>query len=80
MNDLNPNFAKSFVVDYVCETRQELRFEVYDEDDKKNDDLSGIVDVTLGALAGAKNQASILTLLNKGKDMGKLIVRCEKVE
>jgi|JI61114C2RNA_FD_contig_101_49470_length_1327_multi_2_in_0_out_0_3 Ca2+-dependent lipid-binding protein len=80
MNDLNPNFAKSFVVDYIFETRQELRFEVYDEDDKKNDDLIGIVDVTLGALAGAKNQASILTLLNKGKDMGKLIVRCEKVE
>jgi Ca2+-dependent lipid-binding protein len=80
MNDLNPNFAKSFTIDYIFETRQELRFEVYDEDDKKNDDLIGIVDVTLGALAGAKNQTSILTLLNKGKDMGKLIVRCEKVE
>lgn len=76
MNDLNPNFTKSFVVDYIFETRQELRFEVYDEDDKKNDDLIGIVDATLGALAGAKNQTSILTLLNKGKDMGKLIVRC----
>jgi hypothetical protein len=38
------------------------------------------VDATLGALAGAKNQTTILTLLNKGKDLGKLIIRCEKVE
>jgi hypothetical protein len=80
MNDLNPNFSKTFVVDYIFETRQELRFEVYDEDDKKNDDLIGVVDTTLGQLTGAKNQTSILTLLNKGKDMGKLVIRCEKVE
>lgn len=26
MNDLNPNFNKSFVIDYIFETRQELKF------------------------------------------------------
>jgi Ca2+-dependent lipid-binding protein len=43
-NNLNPNFKKSFFVDYIFETQQDIRFEVMDEDDKtndKNDDFIG---------------------------------------
>lgn len=40
-NNLNPNFVKSFVLDYVFEIRQELKFQVFDEDDGKNDDFIG---------------------------------------
>jgi len=69
-------------VDYIFEARQELKFEVYDEDDKNNensDDFIGSVETTLGALAGARDQTSILNLTGKGKhtDPGKLILRIE---
>lgn len=78
-NNLNPNFQKSFVMNYVFEARQDLRFEVMDEDDKTNsanDDYIGWAETTLGACAGAKEQTSILNLVGKnGAPVGKLIVR-----
>lgn len=79
-NNLNPNFKKSFLVDYVFEARQELKFEVFDEDDKNNannDDFIGVVETTLGALAGARDQTSILNLTSKVAKVnpGKIILR-----
>ena len=81
-NNLNPNFTKSFIVDYIFQAKQELRFEVYDEDDKSNannDDFIGRIETTLGALAGARDQTSILNLQNSAKNnkVGKLIIRVE---
>ena len=83
-NNLNPNFHKSFQVDYIFEARQELKFEVYDEDDKdnaKNDDFIGSVETTLGALAGARDQTSILNLTarKQGINPGKIILRVEPI-
>ncbi len=49
------------------------------DDDNGNDELIGSVETSLGALAGAKCQTSMLNLMNGGKNMGKLIVRCEKL-
>jgi Ca2+-dependent lipid-binding protein len=79
-NNLNPNFTKSFMVDYVFEARQDLKFEVFDEDDKKdarNDDFIGSVETTLGALAGARDQTTILNLTSPSKkaNPGKIILR-----
>lgn len=56
---------------------------MYDEDDKnnsKNDDFIGVIETTLGALAGAREQTSILDLTspNKAKP-GKIILRVEPV-
>jgi hypothetical protein len=53
---------------------------VFDEDDKKdsrNDDFIGSVETTLGALAGARDQTSILNLVSNNKNInpGKLILR-----
>ena len=31
-NDLNPNWKKTFMLDYVFETTQNVRFEVFDDD------------------------------------------------
>ena len=80
-NNLNPNFNKSFIVDYIFEAKQELKFEVFDEDDKsnaKNDDFIGSVETTLGALAGARDQTCILNLAStKNKNPGKVILRVE---
>ena len=55
-----------------------------DEDDKtnaSNDDFIGAVETTLGACAGAREQTSILPLLNSNKNnnVGKLIIRVEPV-
>jgi hypothetical protein len=53
--------------------------EVYD-DDGSDQELIGRVFTTLGALVGARNMASILTLKDlHDKETGKIIVRVEKV-
>lgn len=83
-NNLNPNFKQSFIVDYIFEARQDIRFDIWDEDDKKNstnDDFIGSAETTLGMLAGAKDQTSILTLNAKGtnQSVGKVIIRVEPV-
>lgn len=40
-NDLNPTFKKTFVMEYIFEVRQNLRFEVWDNDTSSGDDLIG---------------------------------------
>ena len=55
-----------------------MKFEVYDEDDKgnsANDDFIGAVETTVGALAGARDQTSILNLKGKKANPGKIILR-----
>lgn len=74
-NNLNPTFSRSFTIDYIFESKQDIMFEVLD-DDGGNDDHIGTVATTVGALMGSKNQTSILEIHSKGKSQGKLIVRC----
>jgi hypothetical protein len=62
-------------VDYIFESRQDIKFEILD-DDSGNDDYIGNVETTIGALMGAKNQTSIIDIKLKDKNSGKLIVRC----
>lgn len=60
-NNLNPNYAKTFALDYIFESRQDIRFDVYDDDNNGDkDDYIGTVETTVGALMGAKCQTSIL--------------------
>ena len=78
-DNLNPNFAKSFLIDYIFEVKSELRFEVIDID-KNGFDYIGDCETTLGNVVGAKNQTVILDLLDKKRlKAGKIILRCEKV-
>lgn len=37
MNNLNPDFTKSFMIEYYFEKEQVLRFQVYDVDDGGDD-------------------------------------------
>jgi Ca2+-dependent lipid-binding protein len=81
-NNLNPNFSKSFTIDFIFESRQDIRFEVYDDDEKgQKDDFIGYVETTVGALMGARSQTSILDITNNEskKSLGKLVVRCEQI-
>lgn len=79
-DNLNPNFTKSFLVDFVFEVKQPIRFEVRDDDGQSSEEI-GFVETTIGSLVGAKNQTSILELHTKStqKSQGKLVVRCDRV-
>lgn len=79
-NTLNPDFAKSIIVDYFFEKVQPVRFEVYDKDPSSLDYI-GACEATIGKIAGARNQTFITDLVNKGgHKRGTLIVRAESVK
>ena len=42
-NNLNPTFKKTFLLEYIFEMKQNLRFEVWDNDTDSADDLIGII-------------------------------------
>ncbi|KAM3142687.1 hypothetical protein pb186bvf_005071 [Paramecium bursaria] len=73
LNDLNPNFQKVFVLDFIFEIKQPIRFEVRDVDGDNFDDL-GFCETTIGNMFGAQNQILILPI-SKG---GKLITQCDR--
>ncbi len=54
-DNLNPNFAKSFIIDYMFEMKQVLTIEILDDDGKGNFDFLGKGTAQLGAVVGAKN-------------------------
>jgi hypothetical protein len=77
-NNLNPAFAKTFILQYRFESHQYLKFEVTDIDDGNSGDLIGVCEVELGQIAGAKNQLKIMDLQGQnGKTTGKLVVKLE---
>ena len=79
-DNLNPNFAKSVLVEYIFELKQNIRFEVFDYDSPTSAEYIGGVDTQVGAIVGAKNNTLIIDLHNKSsKFAGKLIVRSEKI-
>ena len=42
MDNLNPNFTKSFLIDFYFEVQQHLKFVVYDYDDPNSSDVINI--------------------------------------
>ena len=43
-NNLNPNFQKSFALDYIFESRQDIKFDIFDDDGNgDNDDYIGSI-------------------------------------
>lgn len=52
---LNPDWTKSFVIDYYFEKNQEIRFDIFDSDGEKKEE-QGSHTTTVSALIGAKNQ------------------------
>lgn len=79
-DNLNPDFKKSIIVDFVFEKKQPLRLQVWDKDDDGKDDVIGTVDTTVGDIMGAKKQVLELNLTLKGnKSTGKLIIKGDKI-
>ncbi|KAG3104710.1 Copine-3 [Phytophthora cactorum] len=87
-DDLNPTWAKLFLVEYHFESVQQLKVEVYDQDssspDKlKDQDFIGGAEFTLGQLMGAPGQSGSF-LLTRGKStskhQGSLLVKAEEAK
>lgn len=54
-DSLNPDFEKSFIINYYFERHQYIRFEVVDGDNALGGvDMIGITETTVGGILGAK--------------------------
>ena len=79
-NDLNPDFKKSFIFDFIFEVKQILRIEVYDHDGHSKDDLLGQAETAVGNIMGSRNQVCTLELTLNGKKSGSVIIKADKVQ
>ncbi|KAE8890881.1 Copine-3 [Phytophthora fragariae] len=87
-DDLNPKWAKLFLVEFHFESVQQLKVEVYDQDSSSPDKLKeqdhiGGAEFTLGQLMGAPGQSGSFLLTrgkSKSKHQGSLLVRAEEVK
>ena len=66
-NNLNPNFSKTFVIDYIFEVQQHIKFTVLDIDGPNSFDFIGDTETTVGKVFGSKNQTCILDIFDKKK-------------
>lgn len=83
-NNLNPDFTKTFTLDYYFEKEQWVKFEVYDIDGENDRDFIGVCETTLAKLMTAVKQTYISDLALPGeeggkKSRGKIIVRADSV-
>ena len=75
---MNPNFVKTFVVDYIFEVQQHVKFLLAHVGHNHN---GGSVETTIGAIVGAKNQTLVLEVKDeKGENKGKMVFRCDKAQ
>ncbi|CAG8454651.1 15828_t:CDS:10 [Acaulospora morrowiae] len=87
MNNLNPKFVKGFVLNYVFEELQELRFIVVDVDKHNNPDWKvqefvGQCDCDLGSIVGSpggKVKKRLYDRKNTEKKRGYLIIAAEEL-
>ena len=79
-NNLNPDFVKTFTLDFYFEKEQWIKFEVYDVDTTGLEHI-GNCETTISKIMSSKGQTflSDLTLPNKTASRGKIIVRADSV-
>ncbi|XP_028392485.1 copine-3-like isoform X2 [Dendronephthya gigantea] len=81
-DNLNPNFAKSIIVDYHFEELQKLKFSVYDIDDPKENlskaDFLGNLETTLGQLVSSQKYSKPLQL-PKTTNAGTITIAAEEL-
>ncbi|BFZ10964.1 hypothetical protein BsWGS_14003 [Bradybaena similaris] len=82
-NNLNPEFARKFVIDYFFEEAQKLRFEVYDIDSTsrnlKDHDFIGFTELTLGEIVGSTGGCVLKKLSDYEGNRGEIILRAEEL-
>jgi len=77
-NNLNPTFQRTFLMDFIFETQQHIKFDIVDNDGNGSDDVIASVETTVGAVMGARKQTLMADLTNREKPAGQLIVRGDK--
>lgn len=78
-NNLNPDFAKTFEIEFEFERRQAFKIECRDADNDQGTkyDVLGAAEFELGAVVGAKNSRVQLNLVAGKKHMGHAILKVE---
>jgi len=54
MEQHNPDFSKSFVVDYTFEQQQPFKFRVFDYDEGSSHDFLGETQINLSQIMGSR--------------------------
>ncbi|CAI2363354.1 unnamed protein product [Moneuplotes crassus] len=78
INDLNPDFTKPIIIDYYFEKNQEIRFEVYDQD-QGGKEKQGKHSTKVANLLGAYHQTYVGSLGKKDKG-SKIIIKSESIK
>jgi hypothetical protein len=80
LNNLNPDFTKTFTIDYYFEKEQWIKFEVYDVDQTELEHI-GNCETTLAKIMTSNKTTFIsdLHLPNSSASRGKIIVRADSV-
>ena len=84
-DNLNPDFIKSFTLDYYFEEQKHLYLGVYDANILKGKEVQGEfigeVECTLGEIVGSRHQQVVKTLYlpGKTKSRGNIILRTERI-
>lgn len=85
-NNLNPDFAKAFILDYHFEEQIGLRFNVFHARDRAGNlrqaTLIGTIDCSLHEIVGSQGQQLIRTLRlpNSQESRGHIILRVEEIQ
>ena len=80
-NNLNPDFDTPVTLDFIFETHQYLRIEVWDVDTAKgnDDDLIGFTQIELAQVMSRGKKGLHQELRNKGMKTGQLTVKFQKI-
>lgn len=80
LNNLNPDFTKTFTIDYYFEKEQWMKFEVYDVDNTSLEHI-GNVEATIAKIMTSMKQTFIadLNLPGHTASRGKIVVRADSV-
>lgn len=81
-NNRNPDFEKSFIVNYYFEKHQPVRFVVKDEEGDEVFETIGQIETTLGLIMGSKNQTFFGDLHLEGSKVsaGQIIIKADSVK
>ena len=80
LNNLNPDFTKTFTIDYYFEKEQWIKFQVYDVDETELEHI-GDCETTLAKIMTSNKTTFIsdLNLPNSSASRGKIVVRADSV-
>jgi len=82
-NNLNPKWKKFFEIDWFFESKQELDFQLYDQDNASatlsDDDFLGSVQTSLGAIVGGVGGRITLPVIYKQKPHGTMTLTVEQL-